>query len=75
MNVWIQGPDGTQVQIWNQDEGQFPPNGVSFGPWDMFRGKPVAGVWKLIVTTTEAAPITGAIEDFDLKVYFRSPVP
>jgi hypothetical protein len=76
MNVWIQGPDdSTQIQIWNQDEGQFPPNGVSFGPWGMFRGKPVAGVWKLIVTTTEAAPIAGAIEDFDLVVYFRSPGP
>lgn len=75
MNVWIQSPDGAQVQIWNQDQGQFPPNGVSFGPWGTFQGKPVAGVWNLIVTTTEAAPIVGAIEDFDLIVYFRSPVP
>jgi hypothetical protein len=74
MNVWIQGPDdSTQVQIWNQDQGQFPPNGVSFGPWGTFQGKPVTGVWKLIVTTTEVAPRPGAIEDFDLIVYFRSP--
>ena len=75
MNVWIQGPDSTQIQIWNESQGAFPPTGVSFGPWGLFRGKAVAGVWKLIVTATEAAPTAGAIEDFDLIVYFRYPVP
>jgi hypothetical protein len=75
MNVWIQSPDGTQSQIWNENQGAFPANGVPFGSLVAFKNKAVTGVWSLIVTTTENNPIPGTINDFDVQIYFRTAVP
>jgi hypothetical protein len=74
MNIWIQSPDGTQVKIWDEAQSG-SPQGSPFGPWGTFQGKSVAGVWSLIVTTTEPASIAGAIEDFELDIFFHWPVP
>jgi hypothetical protein len=75
MNVWIQSPDGTQAQIWNEGQGAFPSIGVSFGPLVAFKDKAVTGVWTLIVTTTENNYIPGTINGFDLDIYYRKAVP
>jgi hypothetical protein len=74
MNIWIQSPDGTQFKIWDAAQSG-SPQGVPFGPFGTFKDKAVTGVWSLIVTTTENAPIPGSIEDFDLEIFFRWPVP
>jgi hypothetical protein len=76
MNVWVQSPDGTQYKIWDESEGAFPSNGaVPFGPLVAFKDKAVAGVWSLVVTTTENNYIPGTINGFDVDIYYRKAVP
>jgi len=75
MNVWVQSPDGTRSQIWNEDEGPFPATGVPFGSLVAFQDKTVTGVWSLIVTTTQDNPIPGTINGFDVDIYYRKAVP
>jgi len=74
MNIWIRSPDGTQVKIWDETQSG-SPQGSSFGPLAAFKDKAVAGVWSLVVTTVEVNPIAGTIDDFDLEIFFRYPVP
>ena len=74
MNIWIQSPTGTQVKIWDETQSS-SPQGIPFGPYGTFKGEAAAGVWSLIVTTTQVSPILGTIDDFDLTIYFHWPVP
>jgi len=71
MNVWIESPDGSRVQIRNESQSGDPSGEYPSDLFVAFRDKPVNGTWRLIVQATEVNPVVGAIDGWYLDIKYR----
>jgi PKD repeat protein len=71
LNIWIESPDGSRVQIRNESQSGDPTGEYPSSLFMAFKDKDVIGTWKLIVTQAEQNPVNGVIDDFWLGVKYR----
>jgi hypothetical protein len=71
MNIWIESPDGSRVQIRNETQSGDPTGEYPSSLLAAFRDKDVCGTWKLIVDQVETNPVVGVIDGFYLSIKYR----
>lgn len=71
LNIWLEAPDGTRIQILNQDDsnGRFMDDGKTwvFGV-DSLRGYDSQGTWTVVVEDTVTGDI-GTIDDASIEFF------